>query len=303
MRNALIRLALAASLVALATTGSASAPPRAAAASEVKVVIIVGPVGDLTDNYRARGNRVADAATAAGATVVKVYSPRATWSNVLDAVRGADVIVYFGHGNGFPNRYSSQELRDRTNGWGLNRTTTKGDRDDWTRSLVYCGEKALLGRIGSSDGAAQRKYCRGGPIRPAAGFIMIYGQAHYAPGFGERYKRSDPRTTLHQARQRVRNYSYPVLRLGASAYFATAYGDAHNLVGRLLTHPGQSYGWAFKQGRGYRASALRTSAHPDLNARIWVQKTVIDGFHFDQADYWYAFAGRPTRTPGGAAGL
>ncbi|HEX5579212.1 MAG TPA: hypothetical protein VFY43_06070, partial [Candidatus Limnocylindria bacterium] len=187
--------------------------------------------------------------------------------------------------------------------WGLNRTMTHGDKDDWTRTLVYCGEKALLGRIGSSDGAAQRKFCKGGPIRPAAGFVMIYGQAHYAPGFGERYKRSDPRTTLRQARQRVRNYSFPVLKLGASAYFATAYGDAHALVGRLLAHPGESYGWAFKQGRGYRGGALRTSAHPDVNARIWVQKTVIDGFHFGQGDYWYAFAGRPNRTPGGAAGL
>ena len=132
---------------------------------------------------------------------------------------------------------------------------------------------------------------------------MIYGQAHYAPGFGERYRRSDPRTSLYQARQRVRNYSFPVLKLGASAYFATAYGDAHALVKRLLTHPGQRYGWVFKQGRGYRARALETSGHPDLNAQIWVQKTVIDGFHFNQGDYWYAFAGRPSRTPGGAAGL
>ena len=303
MRNALIRTLLAASLVAVATTTSAVAPPTATAASGVKVVIIVGPVGGLTDNYRARGDKVAAAAQAAGATVVKVYSPRATWSNVLDAVRDANIIVYFGHGNGFPNRYTSTELRDRTNGWGLNRTTANGDKDDWTRTLVYCGEKALLGRIGSSDGAAQRKFCRGGPIRPAAGFVMIYGQAHYAPGFGERYQRSDPRSTLRQARQRVRNYSYPVLKLGASAYFGTAYGDAHNLVDRLLAHPGQSYGWVFKQGRGYQASALRTSAHPDVNARIWVQKTVIEGFHFGQADYWYAFAGRPSRTPGGAAGL
>lgn len=303
MRNALIRIVLAACLVAAATTTSASAPPKAIAATGIKVAIIVGPVGSLTDNYRARGDRVATAAQAAGATVVKAYSPRATWSRVLEAVRGANVIVYFGHGNGYPNPYSSTELRDRTNGWGLNRTTGNGDKDDWSKTLVYCGEKALLGKIGSTDGAAQRRFCQGGPIRPAAGFVMIYGQSHYAPGFGERYQRSDPRTTLKQARQRVRNYSYPVLKLGASAYFATAYGDAHSLVARLLAHPGESYGWAFKQGRGYKASALETSPHPDLNARIWVQKTVIDGFHFGQADYWYAFAGQPGRSPGTAAGL
>jgi len=118
LRNGLIRFVLAASIGAVAITTSASVPPKAAAAGGVKVAIIVGPVGSLTDNYRARGNRVADAARAAGATVAKAYSPRATWSRVLEAVRGANIIVYFGHGNGSPNPYSSTELRDRSNGWG-----------------------------------------------------------------------------------------------------------------------------------------------------------------------------------------
>lgn len=296
MRNALARIAIAGSLIAAGITIPTPAPAMASM-SGVKVVIIVGPVGSLTDDYRSRGNRVADAAQAAGATVVKVYSPRATWARVLDAVRGANVIVYFGHGNGYPNPYSGTELKDRDNGWGLNRTTSHGDKDDWSRTMVYCGERALLGRLGSGDGAAQRRYCKGGPIRPAAGFVMIYGQAHYTPGFGERYSRSDPRTTYYQARQRVRNYSYPVLRLGASAFFASAYSDADRLLARLFANPRSGFGWAFRQGRGYDADALRTSAHPDLDARIWVQKTVIDGFHFSQPDYWYAFAGNPSLTP------
>jgi hypothetical protein len=94
-----------------------------------------------------------------------------------------------------------------------------------------------------------------------------------------------------------------VLALHASAYFATAYSDEAALVSRLLKYPRHSFGWAFKQGRGYRASALRTSAHPDLDARIWVQKTVIKSFHFGQGDYWYAFVGHPYRPPYGAAGL
>jgi hypothetical protein len=304
LRQTLIRIVLATCLVAVATTTSASAPPKAIAATGIKVAIIVGPVGSLTDSYRARGDKVAAAAQRAGATVAKAYSPRATWLNVKEAVRGANIIVYFGHGNGFPNRYSSMELRDRTNGWGLNRTTANGDKDDWSKTLAYCGEKALLGTLTSSDGAVQRKFCAGGPIHPARGFVMIYGQAHYAPGFGERYSRSDPRTTVTKAKQRVRNYSYPAFRLGASAYFGTAYGDAHELVARLLARPGMTYGWIFRQGRGFRAYALRNVPHPDYPwKRMWVQRTVIKGFHFGQADYWYAFSGNPTRTPGGAAGL
>jgi hypothetical protein len=301
LRNAVTRIFVAGTLIAAGITVPSPAPAVASVASSVRVVIIVGPVGSLTDDYRARGNRVAEAATAAGATVVKVYSPKATWARVLDAVRGANIIVYFGHGNGYPNPYSSVEQKDRDNGWGLNRTTTHGDKDDWSRTLVYCGQRALMGRIDSSDGAAQRQYCKGGPIRPAPGFVMIYGQAHYTAGFGERYVKSDPKTTYFQARQRVRNYSYPVLKLGASAYFASAYSDADRLVARLLAHPHHTYGWAFRQGRGYDADALRSSAHPDLDARIWIQKTIIKGFHFSQPDYWYAFAGQPGRTPRGSA--
>ena len=47
------------------------APAQPVAAAGEKVAIIVGPVGSLTSNYRARGDQVAAVATAAGATVAK----------------------------------------------------------------------------------------------------------------------------------------------------------------------------------------------------------------------------------------
>ena len=104
--------------------------------------------------------------------------------------------------------------------------------------------------------------CSGGPITPAPGFTMVYAQAHYAPGFGERYDESDPVTTLSQARQRVKNYSTPVLRLGASGYFATAYSDAYEIVTRLLTHPSWTYGQVFQHGDGYLGVASRRDESP-----------------------------------------
>ena len=300
MRDAVTRILLAFCLVVGASTVSASAPPPAAAITGVKVAIIVGPTGSLTDRYRSMANEVAQAARNAGATVAKAYSPRATWPRVVDAVRGANIVVYFGHGNGYPNPYSGTEWRDRTNGWGLNRNTHNGDKDNWSTTMVYCGEKALLGTLGASDGAAQRRYCTRGELRPAKGFVMIYAQAHYAPGFGERYSRDDPKTPYKKARQRVRNYSFPVLRMGGSAFFATAYGDAHRLVARLLNHPKRTFGWAFRQGEGFKADALRRSNHPDLRAKIFVQRTKIRHLHFGDPDWWYAFAGNPRRTPAGA---
>ena len=295
-------LSIAAIFVASACIGVVPAlGPSPVAAAGPKVAIIVGPVGSMTSGYRTSADRVADAAAAAGATVAKAYSPNATWSKVRSAVNGANVIVYFGHGNGYPNPYTSGfEYTDRVNGWGLNRTTTNGNDDNWSTTMVYCGEKALLGTLAASDGAAQRQYGSGGPITPAPGFTMVYAQAHYAPGFGERYDESDPVTTLSQARQRVQNYSTPALRLGAGGYFATAYSDADEIVTRLLTQPASTFGQIFKQGDGYSASHLDATSHPDVTGgEVWVQRTVIPGFHFGDGDFWYAFAGDPDRVVGG----
>lgn len=301
MRDRFSVAALAAITVAVAIL--VAAPPAPAAAAG-KVAVIVGPVGALTDTYRAMAERVATAATAAGATVARAYSPSATWANTRAAVNGANVIVYFGHGNGFPNPYGSTELTDRSNGWGLNSSTVNGDADSWSNgTLVYCGERALLGTLTASDGAAQRQYCGGvaaGPITPAPGFTMVYAQAHYAPGFGERYVQTTPLTTLTEAQQRVRNYSTPILALGGT-FLATAYGDADEIVTRLLTQPSALQGDIFKAGRGYSASTLTDMAHPDAaGSRVWVQRTSISGFHFGEPDYWYAFAGDPSRVVGGA---
>lgn len=281
------------------------ASPAPATASSGKVAVIVGPVGSLTDMYRSMADRVASAAAASGATVARAYSPSATWANVKAAVQGANVVVYFGHGSGYPNPYGKTELTDRSNGWGLNTATTNGDADSWSAgTLVYCGERALLGTLTAGDDSARLKYCGGTAndgISPAPGFTMVYAQAHYAPGFGERYTRDTPMTTLDEAQQRVRHYSSPILALGGT-FIATAYGDAHEIVSRVLAQGGTSYGDIFRAGRGYSPSTLTDMAHPDVaGSRVWVQRTSISGLHFGDPDYWYAFAGDPARTPSGGA--
>jgi hypothetical protein len=265
----------------------------AAAVDAPKVVIIVGPTGSLTDTYRSQGNALANTATAAGAQVVKVYSPNATWANVKAAVEGASIVVYLGHGNGFPSPYSTTEDPTRVNGWGLNRTTQNGDSDNWSTTMVYCGEEALLGTLTSAD-AAQWNYCGGSTgndgINPAPGWVMIYNSACYAPGAGE-----TGGATETQARERVRNYSYPALALGAGAYFATDF-YASPLIDRILRYPDMGFGEIVTYGNGYSADAQRHFAHADVaGAEVWIQKTYAMG----RSDYWYAFAGDPTRTPAG----
>jgi hypothetical protein len=274
----------------------------ASAATPLKVVIIVGPTGDLTKSYRATGNDIADAATAAGADVVKVYSPRATWTRVHDAVEGANIVVYLGHGNGYPSPYSTTEWTDRVNGWGLNRTTQGGDSDNWSTSMVYCGQKALLGTLTSADGAAQWKYCGGAKgtqgIHPAADWVMIYNKACYAPGAGEGW---DVKATESVAMQRVRNFSYPALKGGGGAYFATdMYHGGEQLVQLVLAHRDWTFGRIAENANGYDLAAQRRFEHPDLSDRqIWIQRTA----NTMGTDYWLAYAGNPNLTPSGAMGV
>ena len=213
-------------LVAALVLGLAPvAPPSSAAAAGEKVVIIVGPVGAQTDNYREKGDRIAETAEAAGADVVKVYSPNATWDNVREAVDGANIIVYVGHGNGYPNPYSSgTEYTDRVNGWGLNMREDDGDGDTINR------RHGLLRREGAAWSAdrlrrpGRRTYCGGTAndgITPAPGFVMIYSNACYTPGAGESF---DTPATEATALTRVASYSRPVFALGGRAYFASDLG-------------------------------------------------------------------------------
>ena len=279
------------------------AAPAAAVANPLKVVIIVGPTGSQTASYRSTGNSIAAAAEAAGAEVTKVYSPRATWAKVRDAVEGANVVVYLGHGNGYPNPYSSgTEWIDRVNGWGLNRSTTGGDSDDWSKHMVYCGQKALVGTLTGSDGAAQWKYCGGAKgtqgIHPAADWVMIYNKACYAPGASEGW---DVKATESVAFQRVRNYSYPALKVDGGAYFATdMYQGGQQLVSLVLTHRDWTFGAIAEAANGYDLSAQRRMEHPDLPGRqVWIQRTG-NGMG---SDYWFAYAGDPSLTPSGAMGV
>ncbi|HEX6474640.1 MAG TPA: Ig-like domain-containing protein [Candidatus Limnocylindria bacterium] len=288
--------------VGLAMAWSIFTTAPVSAADPLKVVIIVGPTGAMTDGYRQTGNQIANVATAAGAEVVKVYSPRATWRRVRNAVAGANVVVYLGHGNGYPNPYGSTELADRHNGWGLNRTTDGGDSDNWSTKMVYCGEKAILGTLTASDGAAQWNFCGGKTntdgIAPAANWVMIYNKACYAPGAGEGW---DVPATESLAFQRVRNFSYPALKAGGGAYFATdMYQGGQQLVDLVLRHRDWTFGAIAEAANGYSSTAQRRDAHPDLAGReVWIQRTTTSM----GTDYWLAYAGRPSLTPSGAEGV
>ena len=276
---------LAAALVA--PLAVAPSPARATVAP-VKVAFIVGPMGSTTTSQnRSRADALAAEAVALGATVTKAYSPNATYAKVRAAVAGANIVVYLGHGNGYPNPYGTTFRPDRLDGWGLNTTTTHGDADSWSAgTLVYCGEKALEGKLTSTDGAAQRTYCAGGAIAPAPGFVMVYVVGCYTAGGNE--VGSGIVATNADARAHMAYFSRPVLTaLGGSGYFAGWRGD---VIGDLLAHPDWSYGDIFNANMPSDVTAYDVPHLLIAGAHEWLTRQSSD-------PYWnFGFAGDPART-------
>lgn len=251
--------------------GSFAFAPPAQAATAPKVAIIVGPTGSLTSTYIRLANDVAAAAKAQGARGAKAYSPKATPSNVKSAVRNANIVVYFGHGNGYPNPYTSTLSPEKQNGWGLQGPNAYGTHaDSWSNgTLKYYGERWI------------RKN-----TRPAPGWVMVYGQTCYAAGSNEGWVGL---ASTKVAKKHVAYYSRTPLKTGASAFFATNYADQDELVRRMLRHRDWTYGRIFRQGDGFHGMDVKAS-HPFASGQVRLSK---------YRDWYYAFAGRPGKTPRG----
>jgi Big-like domain-containing protein len=271
----LLRLFRAA-LAALSLAALVGLPAIAHAAAPTKVAIIVGPVGNLTPTYLAFADAAARVAEQQGAVVARAYSPNATPANVLAAVADANVVIYFGHGYGYPSPYGGLDTA-RQNGWGLQGPRAHGTHGDGLDGeLEYVGEDWIVANA-----------------RPAPGFVMVYSNTCYAPGASEGgYAPATP----DDAAQRVAHYSRSVFAMGGSAYFATDFDfGAADLVGRLLGDRGASFGTAFASDYRYVPSALTSQAHPFAAGQaIWLHRsTYAEG----PPNYWYAFAGNPDLSP------
>ena len=266
----MVAIALA---IVLANFAVGPAPARAA---QVKVAVIVGPVGEtLTPVYLALAEAAAVAAESRGALVERAYSPEATADRVLAAVEGANIVVYLGHGVGSPNPYSSEPNAATTNGWGLNGPNAIGTHaDSWQDgTLAYYGEAWIVENA-----------------RPAPGWVMIYSNACYAPGASEGH---DVPATEAVAAARVNAYSRaPLVDLGASAYFATDfYEGAAHLVGTMLDQPDLPFADVFASDPRFAADALTRLQNPhQADAETWLHRSP---YFEGTLEYWYAFAGNP----------
>jgi hypothetical protein len=274
-----LRRLLLAALATLSLAATVGLPPSVAAANPtepIRVAIIVGPVGSLTPTYLHLAELAAAEAERQGATVARAYSPNATPANVLAAVEGAHVIIYFGHGYGHPSPYGGLNTA-KQNGWALQGPGAHGTHgDSLGGEIAYYGEDWIVANA-----------------RPAPGFVMIYSNVCYAPGASEG---GHPAASESTALLRVAHYSRKVFQMGGSAYYAVDFDrGAADLIGRILANRQATYGTLFATDHRYEPWALRGYGHPfSAGRQVWLHRTkYTDG----PPNYWYAFAGSPDAVP------
>jgi hypothetical protein len=181
--------------------GLAVAVPATSAAtlSNAKIVIIVGPVSGSTASYIEDANNTAAVARLYSSNVLTFYSPNATWSKVEPALQGASIVVYFGHGNGWPSPYTPFQENTK-DGLGLNATANAGNSN-----VKYYGANYL------------EKY-----IKLAPNAVVLLGHLCYSAGNSES---QNPAPTLTVAKERVDNMGAGWLQTGARAVIAEPYSN------------------------------------------------------------------------------
>lgn len=199
-------LTLVAALGAFAPVVAAAVPP-----AQPKVVIIVGATHSVTSTYRAYADLAYAEARKYTTNVVKVYSPNATWAKVKAATVGANVVIYMGHGNGWPSPYTYDPAYTTKDGFGLNATAAAGDYNN-----KYYGEPYVS------------------TLDLAHGAIVLLHHLCYAAGNSEPGK---AQPTVSVARQRLDNYAAGFLKAGASAVIADGHrGPVDYLRALFTTH-------------------------------------------------------------------
>jgi hypothetical protein len=223
---------------ALIVGAVAPVPAVAAQAAAPKVAIIVGPAGTaITARYRKAADDAAAVAQKLTPNVVRVYSPNATWPAVREAVTGASVVVYLGHGNGWPSPYSSSLRAKTMDGFGLNPVAGVDDV-----AHQYFGE-AYVSRL-----------------RLAPGAVVLLSHLCYASGSSEPGMDDG---AFSDVLSRVDNFAAGFIAAGASAVVAEGHKDPAALIAAAIRGPAtMTKAWtSAKWGHGNIASyaSARTS--------------------------------------------
>ncbi len=205
--NRVARAALIALLVML--SAALVAPALLHATDAPKVVVVVGPVGGLNRYYKDEARSLIEEARRHTPNVVVLFTPKATWKRVRAAAQGASVFVYFGHGWGYPSRYTPFDP-ERQNGVALDPARgANGTR------RVYFGEDRIRASIRLAPGAAVLLY------------RLCYASGNTEPGLAE--------GTLAQSKRRVDGFGAGFLAAGAGIVIADGHpSSTRNYVRQLF---------------------------------------------------------------------
>jgi len=204
-----IRAGLIASALTIVSSLLVAAPVAAAPDPVPRVVIVVGPAGAATDRYRAQARDAAAVARRYTADVTEIYSPNATWPAVRQALQGASVVIYMGHGNGWPSPYRDELYPPTQNGFGLNPSAGGNDFEH-----QYFGEAAV-----------------GSQVHLATDAVVLLHHLCYASGNSEP---GVPEGSIDLARLRVDNFAAGFIRAGAAAVLADAYASPSAYLASIL---------------------------------------------------------------------
>jgi len=193
----LMAASFVATVAASAMTVTLPAVEVHAAVAKPRAVIIVGPSASSTADFLKEGELFADQAQAAGMSVTRIFHPRATWARVRPAVQGANLVVYFGHGNGWPSAYAPFQENTK-NGFGLN-----GYEGAPAGSHVYYGGNVIRDQVRLADDA-----------------VVILYRSCYSAGNGED---DQPVPSKSVAIDRVDNFAAAFLHRDVGAGVVMAY--------------------------------------------------------------------------------
>jgi flagellar hook assembly protein FlgD len=253
-----------------------TAPPKA--------VFIVGPTNGMTDSNLVDAEKMAVQAETAGMDVRRVFFPHATWDNVLANIQNASLVVYMGHGYGWPSPYTSVMKESRQDGFGLN-SFDGSSRSQYT----YYGATPIKTNI---------------KLAPSAVVILVHGC--YTAGNGE--NGSIPSEDV--ARQRVDNFASGFLAAGAGAVFAFGWNQKLNYPNALMNSnqsvdqmfmtpadgsPSGYVGWNEKRYDSQRTPGATN--HLDPHAKSGYYRAVSGQLGMTAADWRAGAAGVPYTPP------
>ena len=248
-------------------SGSVVAPKSVAAAAgyQTKVVIVVGAVQGMTSTYRGNADSEAAEFLKYTSNVTKIYSPNATWGAVAAAAKGANILVYMGHGSGYPNPYVSYKQPNGDSGMGLNASAAGTDNN-----TKYYGEN-YMAQLGLAPNA-----------------VVLLNHLCYASGNSEP-GHAEP--SLSVAKTRVEGYAAGFIRAGAKAVIAEGHYDFNGLIEDLFTsHSTIDAAWNSMYSFNNHVSSWATSRNPGFTAAIDPDSTAaqwllpVDGLDPHAAD-------------------